>query len=78
MCIEKFWRDTPLDRIAWRNLVGISHTLDEVNEAVKCQDGPDETGKVIRRPGKPAGYIPGPYSERKLLGLWTEVQYTQS
>ena len=79
MCIEKFlWRATPLDRIAWRNLVGVSHTLDEVNEAAKCQDRPDETGKIIHRPGKPSGYLPGPDSKRKLLGNGTEVQYTQS
>lgn len=44
-----------LKRIAYRHLVGVSHTLDEAkNEAaeVQIQDGPDENGEMYMRPGK--------------------------
>lgn len=44
-----------LDRIAWRNLVGVSHTEAEVKamaEEFEYQDGPDENGQMYMRPGK--------------------------
>lgn len=44
-----------LDRIAWRNLVGVSHTEAEVKamaEEFEYQDGPDENGEMFTRPGK--------------------------
>ncbi|KAJ7035666.1 cytochrome C1 family-domain-containing protein [Mycena alexandri] len=54
-----------LDRIAWRNLVGVSHTVDEVKamaEEVEYQDGPDDEGEMFMRPGKLADYMPNPYA----------------
>jgi cytochrome c1 len=42
-----------LDRIAWRNLVGVSHTVDEVKamaEEVEYQDGPNDEGEMFNRP----------------------------
>lgn len=53
-----------LDRIAWRNLVGVSHTVDEVKalaEEVEYQDGPDDNGEMFMRPGKLSDYMPPPY-----------------
>jgi len=53
-----------LDRIAWRNLVGVSHTVDEVKamaEEVEYTDGPDDKGEMFQRPGKLADYMPPPY-----------------
>ncbi|KAF7370842.1 Cytochrome c domain-containing protein [Mycena sanguinolenta] len=53
-----------LDRIAWRNLVGISHTADEARamaEEVEYQDGPNDEGEMFMRPGKLADYMPAPY-----------------
>ncbi|KAM6496866.1 Cytochrome C1 family domain containing protein [Amanita muscaria] len=53
-----------LDRIAWRNLVGVSHTVDEVREmaeAVEYTDGPGDEGEMFQRPGKLSDYLPGPY-----------------
>lgn len=53
-----------LDRIAWRNLVGVSHTVDEVKamaEEVEYEDGPNDQGEMFQRPGKLADYMPGPY-----------------
>ncbi|KAK0217990.1 cytochrome c1, component of the mitochondrial respiratory chain [Armillaria fumosa] len=53
-----------LDRIAWRNLVGVSHTADEVRamaEEVEYQDGPNDQGEMYMRPGKLADYMPPPY-----------------
>jgi ubiquinol-cytochrome c reductase cytochrome c1 subunit len=54
-----------LDRIAWRNLVGVSHTVDEVKamaEEVEYQDGPNDEGEMFQRPGKLADYMPPPYA----------------
>lgn len=53
-----------LDRIAWRNLVGVSHTADEARtmaEEVEYTDGPNEEGEMFQRPGKLADYMPRPY-----------------
>ncbi|KAF8899602.1 cytochrome C1 family-domain-containing protein [Gymnopilus junonius] len=53
-----------LDRIAWRNLVGVSHTADEARamaEEVEYTDGPNDQGEMFQRPGKLADYLPGPY-----------------
>ncbi|KAK4685717.1 ubiquinol-cytochrome c reductase cytochrome c1 subunit, partial [Tremellales sp. Uapishka_1] len=53
-----------LDRIAWRNLVGVSHTVDEVKamaEEVEYTDGPNDQGEMFERPGKLADYMPPPY-----------------
>ncbi|KAG5221001.1 cytochrome c1, component of the mitochondrial respiratory chain [Salix suchowensis] len=44
-----------LDRIAWRNLVGVSHTADEARvmaEEVEYEDGPNDQGEMFQRPGK--------------------------
>lgn len=53
-----------LDKIAWRNLVGVSHTVDEVKamaSEVEYEDGPDDQGNMFKRPGKLADYFPKPY-----------------
>lgn len=53
-----------LDRIAWRNLVGVSHTADETRamaEEVEYTDGPNAEGEMFQRPGKLADYMPAPY-----------------
>ena len=53
-----------LDRIAWRNLVGVSHTVDEVKtmaEEVEYEDGPNDQGEMFQRPGKLSDYLPPPY-----------------
>lgn len=53
-----------LDRIAWRNLVGVSHTVDECKtmaEEVEYQDGPNDQGEMFQRPRKLSDYMPPPY-----------------
>lgn len=53
-----------LDRIAWRNLVAVSHTADEARimaEEVEYQDGPNDAGEMFTRPGKLSDYLPAPY-----------------
>lgn len=53
-----------LERIAWRNLVGVSHTVDEVKamaQDVEYEDGPNDNGEMFQRPGKLADYMPSPY-----------------
>ncbi|KAI3625201.1 hypothetical protein CBS9595_000562 [Malassezia furfur] len=53
-----------LQRIAWRNLVGVSHTVDEAKamaSEVEYTDGPNDDGDMFQRPGKLADYLPSPY-----------------
>ncbi|TIA93575.1 hypothetical protein E3P99_00074 [Wallemia hederae] len=53
-----------LDRIAWRNLVAVSHTSDEARAMAEEQeytDGPNDQGESFQRPGKLADYMPAPY-----------------
>jgi ubiquinol-cytochrome c reductase cytochrome c1 subunit len=50
--------------IAYRNLVGVSHTEAEAKaeaEEVQVTDGPDENGNMFQRPGKLSDYFPNPY-----------------
>ncbi|GAA5809736.1 cytochrome c1 [Mucor flavus] len=57
-----------LDRIAWRNLIDVSHTEDEVKamaEEHEYQDGPDDQGEMFMRPGKPADYMPVAYANEE-------------
>ncbi|KAG4305123.1 hypothetical protein PORY_001293 [Pneumocystis oryctolagi] len=53
-----------LNLVAWRNLVGVTHTVDEVKamaEEYEYEDGPDENGNMFLRPGKLFDYMPKPY-----------------
>lgn len=53
-----------LSRIAYRNLVGVAFTEDEVKEMVEeveVEDGPNEEGAMFTRPGRLSDYIPAPY-----------------
>lgn len=57
-----------LDRIAWRTLVGVSHTNSEVKamaEEFEYDDEPDDEGNPKKRPGKLADHIPGPYANEQ-------------
>jgi len=50
--------------IAYRNLIGVSHTEAEAKaeaEQVMVKDGPDDTGNYFERPGKLSDYFPSPY-----------------
>ncbi|KAK7070817.1 iso-1-cytochrome c [Halocaridina rubra] len=51
--------------IAFRNLIGVSHTESEAKaeaEAIQVKDGPDEEGNMFERPGKLSDYFPNPYT----------------
>ncbi|KAM7282921.1 cytochrome c1, heme protein, mitochondrial [Ixodes scapularis] len=53
-----------LKYIAYRNLVGVSHTEAEAKaeaESVQILDGPNEEGLMFERPGKLSDYFPRPY-----------------
>jgi len=53
-----------MEQLAFRNLVGVSHTELEARAlAEECQvvDGPDEDGNMFERPGKLSDYFPKPY-----------------
>lgn len=50
--------------VAYRDLVGITHTEDEAKaeaEETQVTDGPDEAGNMFQRPGKLSDYFPNPY-----------------
>ncbi|XP_064466716.1 cytochrome c1, heme protein, mitochondrial-like [Ornithodoros turicata] len=50
--------------IAYRNLIGVSHTEDEAKteaESAQIIDGPNEHGEMFERPGKLSDYFPSPY-----------------
>ncbi|KAJ8332703.1 hypothetical protein SKAU_G00424920 [Synaphobranchus kaupii] len=53
-----------MEYLAFRNLVGVSHTEAEVKvlaEEIEVVDGPDDTGEMFTRPGKLSDYFPKPY-----------------
>lgn len=53
-----------LKYIAYRNLIGVSHTEEEAKaEAAEAmvRDGPDENGNMFERPGKLSDYFVDPY-----------------
>lgn len=53
-----------MEQIAFRNLVGVSHTQEEARalaEEIQVTDGPDEDGNMFQRPGKLSDYFPNPY-----------------
>ncbi|GAA5832451.1 hypothetical protein JCM11251_006459 [Rhodosporidiobolus azoricus] len=57
-----------VDRVAWRNLVGVSHSVNEVKtmaEEVEYEDGPDSEGQMFQRPGKLSDYFPAPYANEE-------------
>ncbi|KAL5292012.1 CYC1 family protein [Megaselia abdita] len=50
--------------IAYRNLIGVSHTEAEAKaeaEEIQVRDGPDDAGNYFMRPGKLSDYFPSPY-----------------
>lgn len=50
--------------IAYRNLVGVTHTEAEAKaeaEEIQVTDGPDDQGNMFQRPGKLSDYFPNPY-----------------
>lgn len=54
--------------IAYRNLVGVTHTEDEAKAEAEEQmytDGPDEAGNMYQRPGKLSDYFPNPYANEE-------------
>jgi len=50
--------------LAFRNLVGVSHTeaeAKEIAEEAQVEDGPNEAGEMFMRPGKLSDYFPSPF-----------------
>ncbi|XP_078521495.1 cytochrome c1, heme protein, mitochondrial-like [Lissotriton helveticus] len=61
-----------MEYLAFRNLVGVSHTEAEAKAlAEECEviDGPDENGDMFTRPSKLSDYFPKPYPNAK--ASWT-------
>lgn len=57
-----------MNRIAFRNLVGVTHdeaAMKKIAESYEVTDGPDATGEYFERPGKLFDKIPGPYKNEQ-------------
>eukprot|EP01147_Barroeca_monosierra_P001426 gene1426-4587_t len=53
-----------LERVAYRNLVGVCYNESEAKELAgetQVLDGPDDNGNMFKRPGKLADYFPSPF-----------------
>jgi ubiquinol-cytochrome c reductase cytochrome c1 subunit len=53
-----------LDKIAFRNLVGVTHTEEQakkIAESYEVEDGPNDEGENFERPAKLSDKMPGPY-----------------
>ncbi|KAJ3227963.1 cytochrome c1 [Clydaea vesicula] len=53
-----------MNLVAFRNLIGVTHTEAEVKALAgeyEYQDGPNDEGEMFTRPGKPSDYFPKPY-----------------
>lgn len=54
-----------LNLVAYRNLVGVAYTEDEVKamaEEVEVTDGPNDQGEMFQRPAKLSDKLPSPYA----------------
>lgn len=57
-----------LEHIAFRNLVDVTHTEEQmklVAESYDIIDGPNDEGEMFERPGKLSDRIPGPYANKE-------------
>lgn len=57
-----------LERIRWRELVGVTHTEEEVKalcNEVEMVDGPNDEGEMFERPAKPFDRLPKPYENEQ-------------
>merc|ERR1711972_1153514 len=54
-----------MEQLAYRNLVGVCYTEEEVKEMaaeVEVEDGPDDAGEMFQRPAKLSDKLPAPYA----------------
>ena len=57
-----------LQYIRFRELVGVTHTKEEVKQMAKevdVLDGPNDEGEMFERPGKPYDVLPSPYPNKE-------------
>lgn len=59
-----------LERVAYRNLVGVAFTEEEVKaicaDAPEVMDGPNDSGEMFERPAKLSDYLPSPYKNEEV------------
>jgi len=54
-----------LERIYYRELVGVTHTTEELTamaSEIEVVDGPNDEGEMFERPGKLTDHLPSPYA----------------
>jgi ubiquinol-cytochrome c reductase cytochrome c1 subunit len=57
-----------VNKIAFRNLVGVTHTeaeMKKIAESYDVEDGPNDIGEMFERPGKLSDKIPSPYKNEQ-------------
>jgi ubiquinol-cytochrome c reductase cytochrome c1 subunit len=57
-----------LEYIRFRELAGVTHTVEEVKQMAKevdVMDGPNQEGEMFERPGKPYDVLPQPYANKE-------------
>ncbi|GBG29448.1 Cytochrome c1, heme protein, mitochondrial [Hondaea fermentalgiana] len=57
-----------MELVAFRTLIDVAFTEDEVKTMtaeLDVEDGPDDTGEMFERPGKPSDYFPSPYKNEE-------------
>eukprot|EP01135_Chromosphaera_perkinsii_P000796 Nk52_evm84s151 gene=Nk52_evmTU84s151 len=67
-----------IDRIAFRNLVGVSHTEAEAKamaEEIEVKDGPNDDGEMFDRPGKLSDYFPNPFPNEEAARAGNQGAY---
>jgi len=61
-----------VNQLAYRNLVGVAYTEEEVKalaEEAEVEDGPNEIGEMFTRPGKLSDKLPNPYANEEVRRL---------
>jgi ubiquinol-cytochrome c reductase cytochrome c1 subunit len=57
-----------LERICFRNLIGVTHTEEQIKALaadIDVEDGPNDEGEMFERPGKPSDPLPKPYKNEE-------------
>jgi len=57
-----------MELVAFRTLINVAYSEQEVKNMtaeIDVEDGPDDSGEMFERPGKPSDYLPSPYKNEE-------------
>lgn len=66
--LEPLYSIRSLNRISYRNLVGVCYSEDEAKKLaaeITVVDGPNDQGEMFERPGKLSDHLPAPYKNEE-------------